>query len=866
MDDHRPQHPVVTEAQLRWAQFHKASKSQQVRQGIEKLHQQPDDISDVSSCAFVEGLSKGRCKLLKQSQRAYESRRAQGLKSWYNDEDEDDDEWMRMFASEPNKRRKRRRRRRNQNHQSQFESAFRAMMQALAAAQVTEEAIEVPTKRWTRQGPTIETLWWTPRILRGQRKASLVHPDRGAPWMFRGRQQDGDDETMQEDRGALPLTPQRPPRRSLLADKRRLFESSPLHQDDAPGAPHIALPLDAVGFVRGLVQRLEEQAPEELVHADGKLHKPNFAKMVKDYLGATPKAQNKSKSQFRSSTAFVQQFIEQIETMDEEDDQDDRQSLVTDEGKLDKAALEQIVTRYLAKAATQTLEERSPPEEKKEEEPGMTMTQRVKGGIARLFGGKGDNDDNDGNNSLEDRQAVERFRNHVRKDDESSLSSFRALPAGLANIVKSLRGKDVVEEKEDNNMYDRQVGGQSFESMSSMESSHHPAMKDYAPDRLKEFHDKVMERFQGQSVIDTDRSEVSMDADMAQGALDSLLLSPTVLTQRHQQAIRAIKGHKWEQVTYLISANPWLAEMTDVQTGQYLLHNLALFGIKDVVKSSRTGEILHRDPSPEQTNIDLIRMFAPAVHKYDQDGNLPMHMAAASGNLVMLTLLGDRFPSGASVRNEDGMLPLHLAVMACGSSRQDPVTSQDLIKALIKYFPGALAVVDNEGNLPIHIAAMCLTGQLGVDVVYLLLDEAERQVADPMGIRFRNRITMEESDEASSAPSMSSALPAVDDDEEIHSTMVRNNTQATPLIAAIQARVGWEMVEALALGLGGIEAATDGSNNADGNNALHLLCGSEFMDPEGALVILKVFPILATQRNAEGILPIEVCRRFLWLF
>lgn len=42
--------------------------------------------------------------------------------------------------------------------------------------------------------------------------------------------------------------------------------------------------------------------------------------------------------------------------------------------------------------------------------------------------------------------------------------------------------------------------------------------------------------------------------------------------------------------------------------------------------------------------------------QYDKDGNIPLHMAAAAANLDMILKLGERFTSGASVRNEDGML------------------------------------------------------------------------------------------------------------------------------------------------------------------------------------------------------------------
>jgi hypothetical protein len=78
----------------------------------------------------------------------------------------------------------------------------------------------------------------------------------------------------------------------------------------------------------------------------------------------------------------------------------------------------------------------------------------------------------------------------------------------------------------------------------------------------------------------------------------------------------------------------------------------------------------------------------------------------------------------------------------------------------------------------------------------------------------------------------------------------------TPLITAIKTRNGWEMIEAIAGGPGGKRAAL--YQDADKNNALHLLVSSEYQDPVAALSILKAAPETASMRNAEGMLPIEV--------
>jgi hypothetical protein len=83
----------------------------------------------------------------------------------------------------------------------------------------------------------------------------------------------------------------------------------------------------------------------------------------------------------------------------------------------------------------------------------------------------------------------------------------------------------------------------------------------------------------------------------------------------------------------------------------------------------------------------------------------------------MIQLLGDRFASGASVRNEYGMLPMHLVIIACASpiavSIGSIVEPVDVVRTVLKYFPGAIGVTDNDGNLPIHTAASVLRGPQG---------------------------------------------------------------------------------------------------------------------------------------------------------
>jgi hypothetical protein len=338
---------------------------------------------------------------------------------------------------------------------------------------------------------------------------------------------------------------------------------------------------------------------------------------------------------------------------------------------------------------------------------------------------------------------------------------------------------------------------------------------------------------------------------MDPSVLASLMLSPDLLQKRLHQAVRAVEDGRWDQVRYLLNANPWLAEMCELTTNQYLVHKIAFFGIT----------------APIALCEQLIEMFPSAIYKFDQDGNVPLHLAAAAGHFKMIRLLGEHFEGGASIRNEDGMLPLHFTIASYSDYSEtdreqgeyDETNSSPLtvIQAVINLFPKAVAIGDNDGNLPIHVAAECLVGNFGVEAVYMLLDEADRQLHDPEGARFYNKVKLEdivnEDMSADSLHPFKETDSMIDDD--IHCSMVRNDFGDTPLFAAVRCRRGWDMIEALVSGPGGHVAAM--YEDAEKNNVLHLLVG-EHQDPAAAVSILKIAPRTASMRNSEGMLPIEV--------
>lgn len=513
---------------------------------------------------------------------------------------------------------------------------------------------------------------------------------------------------------------------------------------------------------------------------------------------------------------------------------------------------------------------------------------KVAGGIFQMMTGASRSISDDGSEI----RAVAAFRETQKErrgnqdGSTSTSSSFHALPEGLRRLV--LGATPSQQDSEERPAYDSgTLDRHSSEPPPSSHQFNQPVFSSDTPERPstarsttnslspehgKLVHQKLMEESVmfgengiAQAIIDTDDTQ----SDASGSVMDTvtaanLMMSPTILTKRHQQAVKAIERRNWEQITYLLSANPWLAEMMEVTTQQYLLHKVALYGASKFLWSDENDAVDIIQAAPQQLNEDILRMFPSSVHKFDHDGNLPLHMAAASGNIEMAILLGERFASGASVRNNDGMLPLHLAVQACATplanASGEMVYGADFVALILQLFPGAVAVADNEGELPLHIAAAVLEGEVGVDIIYLLLDEADRQAQSDGGLRFIEKVHSKTDDDSVDDTAMLTASPTDQlDDDIMHCTMVRNEMGRNALTKAIEAGSGWQVIEGLARGPGGTRAAL--MQDAHGCNALHLLLSEEYGDPQAALSILKIAPATVTVKNADRMLPVEIACR-----
>lgn len=344
------------------------------------------------------------------------------------------------------------------------------------------------------------------------------------------------------------------------------------------------------------------------------------------------------------------------------------------------------------------------------------------------------------------------------------------------------------------------------------------------------------------TIIDTDgaESDVTDFHDLQYAArMRSMLMSPQLITKRYHQALRTIEGRNWKQLSYLLCANPWLMEMRDVRNDQALVHTLSLFG---------GGQNDVDDLSLPKQLVQSILDYDPnVVYKLDVEGNLPLHMASASGNVIMLEELCLLFPGAASVQNHDGLLPLHLAIISCDLF----ATCIEAVELLLTMFPGSVGVRDNDGNTPLHTAATLLRGE-NAEVVINHLMKAFRVIGSVATLASNDASTMKASDTPEHYLNKNSQ--GID--------VWKNNAGETPLTAAIKSQAGRQVIESLLSGYGNQLAALE--RNSDSLNALHLALDSCYYDADVVLSILKLAPRMATIPDGEGILPIQIaCRNSL---
>jgi len=352
--------------------------------------------------------------------------------------------------------------------------------------------------------------------------------------------------------------------------------------------------------------------------------------------------------------------------------------------------------------------------------------------------------------------------------------------------------------------------------------------------------------------IDTDKaSDVSESAAMEDRIMiGNLMLTPEILNKRLHQAISSIQARSWEQVFYLVSANPWLAEMMEMASKQYLLHQLSFHGASVATQLNYAA--------PEELNEHLIQMFPHAAQKLDCEGNLPIHYAAMSLNEDMVPRLVELFPSGLSVQNFSGYLPLHLSIVAAAeSSLTDQAVSS--IGYILNIFPDALAVQDHDGNLPLHLAASCITGELAIGIISMMITKIEKEAICMRLPRKRNRKNLEKYLSADSASYELIEFEAEGGGDSMSTLSVKNRQGCTPLMCAVKTNCDWDVINIFLGAKQSDEAVVSVREN--GRSILQMAIRS-CTDPSIILSIIKIAPQLVRIRDENGILPIEaICSR-----
>lgn len=95
----------------------------------------------------------------------------------------------------------------------------------------------------------------------------------------------------------------------------------------------------------------------------------------------------------------------------------------------------------------------------------------------------------------------------------------------------------------------------------------------------------------------------------------------------------------------------------------------------------------------------------------NENGDLPLHIAIRNGyRFSVVAPIFQEYPKAAEVRNNDGYLPLHMAL--------DYGASLDTIRMLLRSYPKAAQIQDKNGDLPLHIAIRNEFSSFLVEVIF----------------------------------------------------------------------------------------------------------------------------------------------------
>jgi len=153
-----------------------------------------------------------------------------------------------------------------------------------------------------------------------------------------------------------------------------------------------------------------------------------------------------------------------------------------------------------------------------------------------------------------------------------------------------------------------------------------------------------------------------------------------------QQVERFLETQKYDKVVTIIQQNPRLVGIQYNQPyGRTLLHVIAN----------------QRNPIPENVVLKIMSHNTSIVAMPDDNANTPLHYAAKNLNLAnmhLFVIFLKFHPIGASERNIDGDLPLHIvAANPCDGADEG-------IHLLLEVNPKGISEPNNKGKIPLHLA------------------------------------------------------------------------------------------------------------------------------------------------------------------
>jgi ankyrin repeat protein len=161
----------------------------------------------------------------------------------------------------------------------------------------------------------------------------------------------------------------------------------------------------------------------------------------------------------------------------------------------------------------------------------------------------------------------------------------------------------------------------------------------------------------------------------------------------------AVSRDRLNYVEFLAAQRPQLLEATD-RNGSTPLH-LAVAQVRRHPLGLDLGAAREYVLGKLRGLLKIVRFLAErrpqGLEEGDNDGSLPLHVAVAHSAPDMVRLLVELRPEALGTADNDGSLPLHVAVASTNLFLW-------IVRFLAKQRPEALGVADARGSIPLHIA------------------------------------------------------------------------------------------------------------------------------------------------------------------